>query len=334
MGFLARRLGALLAVLLTVTALAFGSLNVLGDPLFNVVGFVASVDCDAVLAGEVEDVSGQTAGGRGDCEVIEAARREHHLDRALPVRYGLWLGDIVRGDLGTSFKNEMPVRQVISAKLPKTLLLMLVAEVFGLAIAIPWAVAAAYRANRAFDRVSTVGSFGLLAIPNFAMGIILFYFFVVRWQVFPSRFEDADLLARLKSLVLPGLTLGLPLAATYQRVLRTDLITTLQEDFVQMARAKGMTDRWIMFRHVLRPSLFSLVTVFGLTTAGLIGGALVVEQIYSIPGLGRAVVEAVIRDDFPIVLGAVVVIATGFVVINFTVDVLYSLIDPRVRRDG
>ena len=267
-------------------------------------------------------------------KVVEAARKEHRLDRALPVRYAYWLGDIVRGDFGTSFKNEMPVRQVIAEKLPKTVLLMVVAEVMGVVISIPWAGAAAYRANRRFDRASTVTSFGMLAIPNFAMGIILFYFFVVRWQVFPSRFEDTDLFARLKSMVLPGLTLGLPLAATYQRLLRTDLITTLQEDFVQMARAKGMSDRWIMFRHVLRPSLFSLVTVFGLSTAGLIGGSLVVENIFSIPGLGRAVVEAVIRDDFPIVLGSVVVIATGFVVINFTVDVLYSFIDPRVRRDG
>ena len=105
--FLARRLVALFAVLLAVTALAFGSLNVLGDPLFNVVGFIASVDCDAVLAGEIEDISGQTAGGRGDCEVIQAARKEHRLDRALPVRYVLWLGDIVRGDFGTSFKLSL-----------------------------------------------------------------------------------------------------------------------------------------------------------------------------------------------------------------------------------
>ena len=119
----------------------------------------------------------------------------------------------------------------------------------------------------------------------------------------------------------------------YQRLLRTDLLTTLQEDYVVMARAKGMSDRWIMFRHVLRPSLFSMVTVFGLSTAGMIGGALVVEQIFSIPGLGRTVVEAVIRDDFPIVLGSVVVIASGFVLVNFVVDLLYSFIDPRVRAD-
>ncbi len=186
--FLARRFAGLFAVLLAVTALAFGSLNVLGDPLFNVVGFIASVDCDAVLAGEVEDISGRTAGGRGDCEVIQEAKREHHLDRAVPIRYAYWLGDIVRGDFGISFKNEMPVSTVISEKLPKSILLMAVAEVIGIVISIPWAIAAAYRANRRFDRASTVTPFGMLAIPNFALGIILFYFFVLRRQIFPSRF--------------------------------------------------------------------------------------------------------------------------------------------------
>ena len=125
-----------------------------------------------------------------------------------------------------------------------------------------------------------------------------------------------------------------PLAATYFRLLRTDLITTLQEDFVVMAKAKGLSNRWIMFRHALRPSLFSMVTVFGLNTAALIGGALIVEQVFSIPGLGRALVEASIRDDYPVVLGATVVIATGFVIINFAVDLAYSYLDPRVRRES
>jgi len=309
-------------------------MNTLGDPLFNVVGFYASVDCDAVLAGEIEDVSGQGGTGVGDCQVVTEAREEFHLDEPLPIRYGRWVGDLLHGDFGTSFKNRMPVNKLLADRLPKSLLLMAMAEIFAVAVSIPWAVAAAYRANRTMDRASTVGAFGMLALPNFALGVILFYFFVVRWQIFPSRFEDDNLLIRLKSLVLPALTLGMPLAATYFRLLRTDLITTLQEDFVVMAKAKGLSNRWIMFRHVLRPSLFSVVTVFGLNTAALIGGALIVEQIFSIPGLGRALVEASIRDDYPVVLGAVVVIATGFVVINFAVDLVYSYLDPRVRRES
>ena len=334
MTVLVRRLAQLVAVVLAVTFLAFTAMNTLGDPLFNVVGFYASVDCDAVLAGEIEDVSGQGGTGVGDCQVVTQAREEFHLDEPLPIRYGRWVGDLLHGDFGTSFKNRMPVNKLLADRLPKSLLLMAMAEIFAVAVSIPWAVAAAYRANRTMDRASTVGAFGMLALPNFALGVILFYFFVVRWQIFPSRFEDDNLLIRLKSLVLPALTLGMPLAATYFRLLRTDLITTLQEDFVVMAKAKGLSNRWIMFRHVLRPSLFSVVTVFGLNTAALMGGALIVEQIFSIPGLGRALVEASIRDDYPVVLGAVVVIATGFVVINFAVDLVYSYLDPRVRRES
>lgn len=331
---LARRLAQLVAVVLAVTFLAFTAMNTLGDPLFNVVGFIAAVDCDAVEAGEIDDVSGQGGTATGDCQVLAEAREEFHLNEPIPIRYGRWVGDVFTGDLGTSFKNRMPVSTLLGDRLPKSLLLMGMAEVFAVAVSIPWAVAAAYRANRAMDRASTFGAFGMLALPNFALGVILFYFFVVRWQVFPSRFEDDNLAVRLKSLVLPALTLGMPLAATYFRLLRTDLITTLQEDFVVMAKAKGLSDRWIMFRHALRPSLFSLVTVFGLNTAALIGGALIVEQIFSIPGLGRALVEASIRDDYPVVLGATVVIATGFVMINFAVDLLYSYLDPRVRRES
>ena len=334
MTVLVRRLAQLVAVVLAVTFLAFTAMNTLGDPLFNVVGFYASVDCDAVLAGEIEDVSGQGGTGVGDCQVVTEAREEFHLDEPLPIRYGRWVGDLLHGDFGTSFKNRMPVNKLLADRLPKSLLLMAMAEIFAVAVSIPWAVAAAYRANRTMDRASTVGAFGMLALPNFALGVILCYFFVVRWQIFPSRFEDDNLLIRLKSLVLPALTLGMPLAATYFRLLRTDLITTLQEDFVVMAKAKGLSNRWIMFRHVLRPSLFSVVTVFGLNTAALMGGALIVEQIFSIPGLGRALVEASIRDDYPVVLGAVVVIATGFVVINFAVDLVYSYLDPRVRRES
>jgi peptide/nickel transport system permease protein len=171
-------------------------------------------------------------------------------------------------------------------------------------------------------------------MPNFALAVVLFYFFVVKWEVFPSRFEDGDLVSRLHSLVLPACTIGLPLSAIYQRVLRTDLITNLQEDFVLMAKAKGLSDRRIMFRHVLRPSLFSMVTVFGLSASAAIGGSIIIEQIFSIPGLGRALYEAVVRDDFPVVLGSIVVIATGFVVINLAVDLVYSYLDPRISRDS
>ncbi len=329
--FIAKRIALLMLVVAAVTFLAFAALNILGDPLTNVVGPLAEIDCDAVEAGSAEDRSTTLNNSKGDCEIVAEARATYHLDQPLGVRYFLWLADLARGDFGTSFQNDQPVSEVIREKLPESLMLLMMAQVVALGIAIPWGVASAYRANRPFDRASTIGSFGLLSVPNFALGVVLLYLLALRWQVFPSTFEDGNAWQRFTSLVLPAFTLGLPLAAGYQRLLRTDLITTLQEDYVHMARAKGMTPGRIMFRHALRPSLFSVVTVFGVHTGTLIGGSLVVERIFGIPGIGSEIVTAVVRDDFPVVLGMVVVIAVGFVFVNFLVDLVYSWLDPRVR---
>ena len=324
-----RRLALLVAVLLAVTFLAFSAMNLLGDPLFNVVGVLAELDCESIEARQVEDSS--LSAVLNDCETIAEAKATYHLDRPVPVRYVLWLRDMATGDFGTSFQNEQPVAEIIREKLPETLILLVMAQIVSLGVAIPWGVMAAYRANRAFDRGSTVASFGLLSVPNFVMGIVLLYLLALRWNVFPSAYESDSLGGLLYSMILPALTLGLPLAASYQRLLRTDLITTLQEDFVHMARAKGLPPVRIMFRHALRPSLFSVVTVFGVSTGALIGGSLVVERIFGIPGMGQEIVTAVVRDDFPVVLSMVVVIASAFVVINFVVDLFYTWLDPRVR---
>jgi len=327
--FLARRLLLLVAVLLAVTFCGFSAMNLLGDPLTNVVGVLAELDCDAIAAGTAPDTTVDAASS--DCDTVAAAKAQYHLDRAVPMRYLLWLGDLATGDFGTSFQNDQPVSAVLREKLPETLLLLVMAQVVSLGIAVPWGVIAAYKANRAFDRGSTVASFGLLSVPNFALGVVLLYLLALRWQIFPSAYESGDFTSRLFSLILPALTLGLPLAASYQRLLRTDLITTLQEDYVHMARAKGLSPMRIMFRHALRPSMFSVVTVFGVSTGTLIGGSLIVERIFGIPGIGREIVTAVVRDDFPVVLAIVMVVAIAFVVLNFLVDLLYSWLDPRVR---
>ena len=327
--FLLRRLALLVAVLLAVTFLAFSAMNLIGDPLVNVVGVKAGLDCEAIEAGLAADTSVDSA--KSDCDEVAEAKAIYHLDRPVPIRYFLWLSDMATGNFGKSFQNEQPVRSVIREKLPETLILMTMAQIVALGVAIPWGVAAAYRANRVFDRTSTVFSFGLLSVPNFAMGVVLLYLLALRWQLFPSAYDSDSLRSLLFSMVLPAVTLGLPLSAGYQRLLRTDLITTLQEDFVHMAKAKGLPPLRIMFRHALRPSLFSVVTVFGVNTGALIGGSLVVEQIFGIPGIGREIVTAVVRDDFPVVLAIVVLVASAFVVVNFMVDLLYTWLDPRVR---
>jgi peptide/nickel transport system permease protein len=329
--FLLRRILQLLAVLFAVTFATFASLNLIGDPLENIVGpIIAGTDCDAVARGEIPDAS-STGGGRTDCEIVAAAEEQFNLDRAAPVRYGIWVSDLAQGDFGRSLITGVEVSEIVGQRLPRTLKLVIYAQIIALGVAIPWGVSTARRANRGFDRVSTFGSFGLLAIPNFAMGVILLYLFALRWEFFPSAYSDDGWLEEVKSLTLPALTLGLGLAATYQRLLRTDLITTLQDDFVHMARAKGMPTRWIMYRHALRPSLFSVITVFGINTGALIGGSLVVEQIFFIPGIGDALVQAVLRQDQPVVVALVALVAVAFVVINFFVDLFYSWLDPRVR---
>ena len=209
--FLIRRLVLLVAVLFAVTFLGFSAMNFLGDPLFNVVGLMAELDCEAIEAGSAEDPSLDRA--RSDCETVAEARATYHLDRPVPVRYLLWVGDMFTGDFGTSFQNDQPVAEIIREKLPETLILLVMAQIVSLGVAIPWGVIAAYRANRAFDRGSTVASFGLLSVPNFALGVVLLYLLSLRWQIFPSAYESDSVVGLVFSMVLPALTLGLPLAA-------------------------------------------------------------------------------------------------------------------------
>ena len=330
--FILRRVLQLVLVIFTVTFLTFGALNVIGDPLGNLVGpALAGIDdCDAVDRGEREDTI-STGSILTDCQIIREAEAQYNLDDPLPVRYGLWVGDMATGDFGRSYVNGFEVSELVKDRLPITLRLVVMAQVIALGIAIPWGVATAQRANRGFDRASTIGSFGLLSIPNFALGVILLYLVALRWGWLPAAYSNKGWYDEFKSLLLPAATLGLGQAATYQRLVRTDLITTLQDDFVAMAKAKGMPTRWIMYRHALRPSLFSVITVFGVSTGALIGGSLVVEAIFNIPGIGTALVAAVLRDDQPVVIALVALIAVGFVVVNFFVDLFYGWLDPRVR---
>jgi len=307
----------MVTLLLAVSMLTFLAMNALGDPLFNILGPVA---------GDVDNPE--------SVKKIEAAKEQYYLDKSLPERYVRWLGDFVTGDLGVRFSSsgQPPVSDLIKERLPRSLLLMGMAQTMALAIAIPWGVFTASRANKPADKISTVTSFFLVSMPNFALAVILYYIFALKLSVFPLTYDASDgFFTRMWQLVLPALTLALPTAAVYQRLLRTDLITTLQEDFILMARAKGVSRRRVLFRHALRPSMFSVITVFGISAGALVGGALVVETYFRIPGIGLAVVEAIASEDFPVVLAIVMIVATGFVVLNFLVDVLYTFLDPRVR---
>lgn len=318
MRFWLQRVAMAVLLLLSVSALTFGAMNILGDPLFNILGPVA---------GDVNNPD--------SVKLIEKAKAEFDLDEPLVVRYGLWLSDFIRGDMGVQFSSDgqPPVSDLIKERLPRTATLVLLAQLMAISIAIPWALVTASRAGRLSDRISTMNTFFLVAMPNFALAIILKFVLSIKLGWMPLTYVANDpLSSRLWQMVLPALTIALPVAAVFQRLLRTDLITTLQQDFILMARAKGLSRRRVLFRHALRPSLFSFITVVGLNTGALIGGSIVVETIFRIPGIGSSLVESVLREDFPVVLAIVMIVAVAFVLINLLVDILYSIIDPRVRR--
>jgi peptide/nickel transport system permease protein len=313
--FIAKRVLQLIPVLLIVSFLTFLLLN--------------------LLPGGTEQVALTVAGPGAEPEQLEQVKRDLELDESLPQRYLNWLGDAVQGDLGRSYINDTEVSTYIKDRVPVSLQLMLYAQVLALVVAVPLGVLAAYRANSRLDRILSAGAFGLLSVPNFIIGVLLVYLLALSFGWFPAtgevKFRD-DPAEHFRSMFLPSLTLSLGLIAIYMRLLRTDMIATLQEDYIGVAKAKGMPTRHVLFRHAFRPSSFSLLTVAGITVGNLIGGALIVEQIFGIHGLGELIVFSIFQRDFLVVQGAVVVICVAFVLINFVIDLLYGFLDPRIRH--
>lgn len=312
MRFVRRKLIQLVVVLLCVTFLSFLLISLLpGDPATKL------------------------CAGAGGQECVDQKRAELRLDDPVPVRYVRWLGEAVTGDLGSSARNQQPVWEALTQRVPVTIELLLYSQFMALVIAVPLGLLAAQRAGGILDRVSTTVLFGLLAVPSFMLALLLIYVFPVKLGWFQAtgytKFTDNPL-ESLGSLFLPALSLAAAEMAVYMRLLRTDLIATLQEDYITMAKAKGMPPRRILLRHAFKPSSFSLITVIGLNFGRLIGGALIIEIIFGINGLGKYTVDSILGQDFIPVQGAVLVIAVGYVLINFAVDMLYAALDPRIRH--
>jgi peptide/nickel transport system permease protein len=275
--------------------------------------------------------------GFGSDAQKEAIRERLGLDDPIPVQYVRWVGDFVRGDLGDywSVTGSRPVMDRVKDALPVSLQLMLYAQVLALVVAIPLGVATAYRAGSRFDRASNATAFGMLAIPNFALALVLAYYVGVRagWlpvsgYVAPSE----DLLEHFRRMAMPAIALAVGQIAVYMRLLRSDMIATLQEDFITMAKAKGISPRRVLWRHALRPSSLTLLTVAGLNVGTLIGSTVVVEVIFSLPGLGSLLFEAITARQYIAFQSLVAIIAIGYVLLNFLVDVLYAVLDPRIRH--
>jgi peptide/nickel transport system permease protein len=273
-------------------------------------------------------------GDQATPEQIARLNEQLGLDQPFLVRYWDWLVAALGGDLGTSLRMGLPVTTAIAERFPVTLEIALLSVVMALVIAVPLALVAGARAGGGLDRVATALSSALLSLPGFAAAVLLIYLLAVKARLFPVGgwvpFTE-DPIGNLRFAFLPALSLALMEAAVYFRLLRSDVISTLQEKFVLSARARGLPPGYVLFRHVLRPSLFSLTTVAGLSMGRLLGGAVIVESLFALPGLGFLVIQSVPFQDIPTIQGIVVVVAVIYVLINIVVDVGYAVIDPRIR---
>lgn len=311
---LAVRFVRLIATILAVSFLTFLMVNLLpGDPI------------NALIPPEAQH----------DQEFVEQLREEFGLNDPMLVRYGKWLGDAVTGDLGKSVITKQPVAQEIWRRLPITSELAIVSVVFSLMMAVPLGTLSAYKQGKRVDQgISAVAQVSL-SIPNFVLGLFLIYLFAMKLRWLPAtgwtRLTES-VSGNIKSVLLPAMSLALAEIAVYTRVVRSDMISTLQEDYVLSARAKGLKDRFILLRHALRPSSLTLITVVGLNVGALIGGTVVMEVLFAIPGLGKRLLDAIFQRDFLMVQGITVFIAIVYVTINTVVDIIYMLVDPRIRK--
>jgi len=312
--FIASRLTRLVLTVLVVTFVTFVGVNVLPGDAIN-----------ALIP-----IQSQT-----DREFVEQVREEWGLNDPMIVRYGRWLGDAVQGDLGDSIVTGQAVTDEITHRLPITLEIMAVAVGLSLLIAVPLGAFTGYREGRRSDRVVSGVAQAGLSLPSFVTGLILIYVFALKLQWFPAvgwnRLSNG-IGPNLKTVALPALALAITEIAVYTRVLRSDMIATLKENYILSARAKGLTDRFILFRHGLRPSLLTLVTVVGLNIAALLGGVLVIEYLFAIPGIGKRLFSAIQQRDFMMVQAITMLITVFYVVVNTITDLTYMVVDPRIRR--
>jgi peptide/nickel transport system permease protein len=267
-------------------------------------------------------------------EAVAQVEERLGLDDPFLVRYAHWLGDIADGSFGTSYRTSGPVSDSIVERAQVSATLAVGAMLVAVAVAIPLAVLAASRRNGWLDRAITAGTSAVISIPSFMLAILLMYVFAIQlgWFEVAARWVSpfGDPLGSLSVIALPVLSLALPELVIFTRVLRSDLIGTLEQDFVLAARARGLSQPYVLFRHALRPSSISLMTVAGLSLGRLFGGAVVIETIFSLPGLGRLLITSIESKDLPMVTGVVTFIAVVYVVVNTLIDISYRLVDPRV----
>ena len=308
--FILRRFLTAIPTLLIVTLMVFTIQRMLpGDPAL-------------ILAGEQQDP-----------EVIAFIRAKYHLDDPVPVQYFAWLGRVARGDLGQSIRTNQPVTELIFEKLPVTAELALLSLLVALVIAIPIGVISAVRKDTPLDYAGTVFALSGLSIPNFWLGIMLILLVSVQWNLLPaSGYVEfgKDPVGNLERMIMPAFVLGTGLAAVLMRQMRSSMLEVLKQDYVRTAQAKGLMRRIVVLRHALRNALIPVVTILGLQMGALLSGAVLTEQVFTIPGFGKLVVDAVFNRDYAVVQGVVLFTAAAYIAINLLVDIAYAALNPRI----
>lgn len=309
--YILRRLLSMIPVLFIVSLIVFSLLHLTpGDPALSMLGEEATPESIAALRGELG------------------------LDDPLPVQYVKWAGSVLQGDLGRSIRSNQPVAEAILQRLPITIELAILSVVISMVIAIPIGIIAAMRRNSPLDTASTTVALLGVSLPNFFLAILLIFLFSVRlgWlsPIGYTPFVD-DPVDNLKRMIMPAITLGTALSAIVMRMTRSSLLEVLDQDYVRTARAKGLREARVVRVHALKNAMVPVVTVVGLQIGGLLGGTIITETIFVLPGIGRLLVDSIFQRDFPLVQGVVLFAALAFLFTNLAVDLLYAYIDPRIR---
>ena len=310
--FLLRRVAQILPTLLFVSMLIFGLQQLLpGDPA-------------QILAGEDQDPT-----------VVAHLRAKLHLDEPLPMRYAYWVGGVLKGDLGESVRTQEPVLDLVRQKLPVTLQLAAMAMVIALAIGIPAGIIAAVGRGSWWDSVANGVALWGISTPNFWLGILMILLFSVQLGWLPasgyvSPFED--LRANLSAMIMPAFVLGNAIAAVLMRHMRSAMLQVLSSDYVRTARSKGLPERVVILKHALRNALTPVITLGALELGTLLSGAVLTEQVFTIPGFGKLIVDSVFNRDYAVVQGVVMITATAYIVLSLLADVAYFVANPRLRR--
>lgn len=309
--YIVKRLLAMIPVLFLVSLVSFIILHITpGDPAVIMLGEEATP------------------------ESVTALRHALGLDQPLPVQYVIWLGRLVRGDLGNSIQTHQPVREAIVQRLPVTLELTLLAVGIALIIALPSGIISATRRGTAADLASTSLSLFGISMPSFFLAVLLIFVFSLHLRVLPPLGYtplQSGVVANLEGMILPAITLGSAGAAIIARLTRSALLEVLGLDYIRTARAKGLADRTLIYRHALRNAIIPVLTVTGLQIGALLGGAVITETIFVLPGVGALVVSSIFERDYPLVQGVVLFLALAHLFVNLAVDLLYAYVDPRIR---